>query len=221
MSNFVVVRRNNEEETMMETKKKVFTLELFGLIAIILALLIFLWDLTFIRKLSEYNLEDAVKLLGDLTTACFFIVGGLSLSYFLSGLQVNVFTVKNFVNSVVSTLVTVMVLFYVNTLVPIRFEIPLIDNQMLGVLIGVAEECFFRLFLCGMFWRITNQSTLIAVIGSSAIWTGYHIARYGGNFNILFVIFLCGCVLGLTFIYTRNGDGPVFGHAVVNYIVLS
>lgn len=122
--------------------------------------------------------------------------------------------------SILSSVVNIVVIFFVNQLVPLRFDLATVDPRFFGVLIGVAEECFFRLFLCGVFFRMTDN-VLLSIGVSSGVWSAYHIARYGGNFNILFVIFLSGCVLGLTFLYTRSADGPIFAHAVVNYIALA
>jgi len=195
---------------MAQPKREPFTLGLFGTLSIIGALLIFLWLLTF----------QAPEMLASLTTASFFLIGGLSLSFIMSGVKFEPFSMIRFSQTAIVTMLNVAVIFYVNTLVPISFEFATINPQLFGVLVGVAEECFFRLFLCGMFYRV-SRSFIIAVVGSSIVWAGYHIARYGGNFNILFTIFLCGCVLGSTFLYTKSADGSIFGHAVVNYIALA
>ena len=194
----------------MTQPKQRFTVGLFGTLAIAAALLIFLWLLTF----------QAPETLAALTTASFFLIGGLSLGYIMAGVQFEPFSMTRLVETILSALLNVVVIFYINSLVPLRFEFTVIDPQLFAVLVGVAEECFFRLFLCGWFYRFT-KNFFIAIGASAAIWAGYHIARYGGNMNILVVIFMAGCILGGTFLYTRSPDGSVLGHAVVNYIALA
>jgi len=203
------IRNVWKSETLSSEPKK-FTVGLFGTLAIVAALLIFLWLLTF----------QAPEMLSPLVTASFFLVGGLSLSFAMVGVKIEPFMLERLVQTVLATVLNVVVIFYVNSLVPISFEFSVVDPQFFAVLIGVAEECFFRLFLCGLFYRFTN-SFLIAVFGSSAVWSGYHISRYGGDLSILMIIFMCGCVLGATFLYTRSADGGIFGHALVNYIALA
>jgi len=194
----------------MYQPKEQFNLGLFGTFAIVGALLIFLWLLTF----------QAPEVLPSLVTASFFLIGGLSLSFVMVGVKLQPFSMGNFMNVVLASILNVVVIFYVNTLVPISFEFAVIDPQLFGVLMGVAEECFFRLFLCGLFFRFT-RNFFISVVASSAVWTAYHIARYGGSVNALLVVFACGCILGATFLYLKTADASVFGHAVVNYIALA
>jgi len=184
-----------------------FTIGLFGSLAILASLLIFLWVQTF---------QDP-DLIYPLVTASFFLIGGLTLSWTLVGVRIEPFRISGLVRMVISTVVNVLVIRYVNQLVPLTFEFSIVDPQVFSVLIGVAEECFFRVFLCGLFYRMTNNA-FIAIVGSSAIWANYHVARYGGSMNVLVMIFLCGCVLGASFIFTRSGDGALLGHGVVNYL---
>ena len=187
-----------------------FTLGLIGFLSLVGALLMFLWISTF----------QIPELLYPLMTASFFLVGGLALSLTLSGLQVTPFRLSNFLMSIVSMVLNVVVIMYVNQLVPMRFEMAVVSPRLMGVLVGVAEECFFRLFLCLTLYRFTGNA-LIAIGVSSATWATYHIARYGTGMNVWLIIFLCGCVLGGTLLFTRSGDGSIFGHAVVNYIALA
>lgn len=189
--------------------KEKFTIGLFGTLAILGALLIFLWLLTFQDPDSLYSL----------TTASFFLIGGLTLSFTMIGVRLEPFRMTNFLQSVMVTALNVAVILYVNRLVPLKFEFSIMDPQLFGTLIGIAEECFFTLFLCGLLLKLSHSS-FIAIVASSAIWSTYHVARYGGNPNVLFIIFLCGCVLRATFIYTRNIDGSLFGHGCVNYIAV-
>lgn len=104
-------------------------------------------------------------------------------------------------------------------LIPITFETTApISPRLLGVLVGVGEECFFRVFLCGVGSKFSQWG---GIIGSSAIWSAYHINRYGGNLNILLIIFLVGCALGWIYLQTKVADGVIFGHALVNFVALA
>ena len=194
----------------MSASQSGFTLGLFGFLTIVGALLIFLWISTF----------QIPELLYPLMTASFFLIGGLALSLALSRLQVTPFRLSNFLMSIVSMVLNVVVIMYVNQLIPMRFEMAVVSPRLMGVLVGVAEECFFRLFLCLTLYRFTGN-LIIAVGVSSAVWATYHIARYGAAVNVWLILFICGCVLGGTLLYTRSADGSVFGHAVVNYIALA
>lgn len=191
------------------TEKRPFKVGLFGILAIVGAFLIFIWLLTF----------NDPALLNDLVTVSFFIMGGMVLGFLLGGVQFDALKSSDFVMTILSTVLNVVMYFYINQLVPMTVPLAVVNPQLFGVLVAVSEECFFRVGLCAMIDNLTGQAWL-AIIGSSAVWSAYHIAKYGTFSNIIFVIFLCGCVLGATFIYTKSADGSIFGHALVNYIVL-
>ena len=187
-----------------------FTVGLFGFLSIAGALIIFLW-------VSTFQIQE---LLYPLMTASFFLIGGFCLAYILTGIRVEPFRLSNFIMTIIATVLNVVVIMYVNQLIPIRFDFSVVSPRLFGILVAVAEECFFRLFFCGMVYQFTG-SFLLAIVSSSAVWSTYHIARYGTSMNIWLIIFICGCVLGATFLYTKNADGSIFGHAVVNYIALA
>lgn len=188
-----------------------FRIGLFGFIAILGAGLIFLWLLTF---------RDITTIFA-LNTATFFLIGGLSCAFILVGVKLEPFSLYGFIGTILTAGLNFFAIRYVHSLVPLQFEFLPMNEQMFAVFMGVAEECFFRLFLCGIFWKITRNFWL-AVGPSSAIWTAYHMARYGGSGILIFLqIFICGCILGATYILTKSADGSIFGHAVVNYIALA
>lgn len=192
------------------TEKRPFKVGLFGILAIVGAFLIFIWLLTF----------NDPTLLNDLVTVSFFIIGGMVLGFLLGGVRFEALRTPDFLMTILSTVVNVVMYFYINQLVPMSIPFAVVNPQLFGVLVGVAEECFFRVGLCAMIENLTGQGWL-AVIGSSAVWSAYHVAKYGGSTGILFMIFLCGCILGATFIWTKSADGSIFGHGLVNYIVLA
>jgi membrane protease YdiL (CAAX protease family) len=182
-----------------------------GTLAIVGALLIFLWILTF----------QVADLMYAIVTASFFLIGGLALGVSLVGVNFRLFFTKDIIPTIMLTGANVLVILFVNQLVPIRFDLTVINPQLFGVLVGVAEECFFRLFLCGFFYRITHNQWL-AIGVSAVIWSGYHIARYGGQgAGVFILITISGFMLGATYLLTRNADAPIFAHALVNFIALA
>lgn len=181
--------------------KKSFTIGLFGVLTLVGALLTVLWLMTF---------QDPESLFGTVETT-FFLIGGLSLAYLMVGVRIEPFKFGNLFLTMLMTALNVICLLYIQSLQLMTF------GTQDALLVGVAEECFFRLFLCGLVYRLTRNS-ILAVIFSSAVWSMYHVARYGGGFNILFIIFICGCVLGTSFIFSRNADSCIFAHGIVNVI---
>lgn len=157
---------------------------------------------------------------GLILSAVSFIVVGVLFSYVTVGLRFEPFEVKGFVETVMWTVASFVSIWIANHVVPIRFEALPIDGRMFAVLMGVAEESFFRLFLCTFVLKVT-RSSFLSVVTSSLIWSVYHIGRYGGNVGALFVIFLCGLVLGFVMLQTRKPDSPMFAHGVVNYLAYS
>lgn len=192
------------------TEHRPFKVGLFGILAIVGAFLIFIWLLTF----------NDPALLNDLVTVSFFVIGGMVLGFLLGGVKFDALRGVDFVMTILSTVLNVVMYLYINQLVPMSIPFAVVNPQLFGVLVGVAEECFFRVGLCSMIENLTGQGWL-AIIGSSGIWSTYHVAKYGGSTTLLFIVFLCGCVLGATFIYTKSADGSIYGHALVNYIVLA
>ncbi|MBA7496191.1 hypothetical protein ES702_06789 [subsurface metagenome] len=111
---------------------------------------------------------------------------------------------------------SVCAIYIVHRFVPLELIVTSpISIKWLNVLQGVSEECFFRVWLCGVASRYSNFG---AIVGSSAIWSAYHIARYGGSLSVLLILFCAGCILGWIYVNTRFADGVIFGHALHNYI---
>jgi membrane protease YdiL (CAAX protease family) len=201
-------RKDAREDKPVLRRNSPYVVGFLGSIALVLSILIFMYCLTF----SVDN--------GLILSAVAFILVGVLFSYVTVGLRFEPFQVKGFVETVMWTVGSFVAIWIANHVVPIRFEALPIDGRMFAVLMGVAEECFFRLFLCTFVQKVT-RSTLLSVVTSSLIWSVYHIGRYGGNVGALFVIFLCGLVLGFVMLQTRKPDSPMFAHGVVNYLAYS
>jgi len=145
------------------------------------------------------------------------LIGGISLGVGMVGLRFEAFDTKRLFETVLWALLSFTMIFIVNRAVPVRIGISPVGETMFAILAGVAEECFFRLWLCTVTFKFT-KSMVIAILVSSLSWTVYHIQRYGGNWNVLLIIFGAGCVQGWIMLQSQMGDGPIFGHMLVNAI---
>jgi len=188
-------------------EKSKINIGLFGFLAITGAFIIFGWLLTF----------QIPELLYPLVTIMFFIVGGLVLALMM-GVRLRPFTMVGFIDTVLLTGLNIVLIFYVNQLLPLRFDYAVVDPQLFGVLVGVGEECL-RIGLLALCWRLT-RNVFITLFVPSLVWVTLHIPRYGSTPQILFIILIVGVILNASILYTGNADGSIFGHAGVNYIVL-
>jgi membrane protease YdiL (CAAX protease family) len=170
------------------------------------AVLVFMYAQTF-------GIEQTVFI-----SAVMFLVVGVMFAWVMVGVQFNFFDFKHLFTDLFWTALSVGAVFIVNTQVPFRLqaENP-VGVRLFSVLMGVAEECFFRLWLCNFFFKI-SRSMVLSIVVSSGIWTIYHIARYQGQPSAFFVIFGAGCILGYVMLASRRADAPIFAHGVVNYI---
>ena len=191
---------------MSRQKSKTVSVGFLGLLAIASAVLVFMFAQTF-------GVEQTVFI-----SAVLFLVIGIMFAWVMVGVQFNFFDFKNLFNDLFWTALSVGAVFIVNTSVPFRLEAQNpVGVRLFSVLMGVAEECFFRLWLCNFFFRI-SRSMVLSIVVSSGIWTIYHIARYQGQPSAFFVIFGAGCILGFVMLSSHRADAPIFAHGVVNYI---
>ena len=187
-------------------QQKPFTLEFLGAMAIVTALLIFMYASTFQPKTTEL-----------LTAGVLFLMIGVTFGVLMVGVQFKPFSFERFFVSILWTALAVGIMYIVNRQVPFTVGPEVLSPRWYAVLMGVAEECFFRLFLTGFIYRISHSKFLAIVMGSS-IWTTYHMARYGGDTGALLVVLLCGFALGWVFLESKIADGVIFAHGFVNFI---
>lgn len=187
------------------TYRDYFTIGPFAILTIIGAMTFFLWMRTFV--------EWGPEVLGGLTTSLFFIVAGLSFSMTMVGVKIEPFFFRQFVLTIFLTCINFVVIFYINQMIPLGI------SRDLSVLVGIGEEVFFTLFLCGIMYRMTHNE-VIAIVGSASIWSVFHIAVYQGDFNMLLIVFFCGCWLRATFLFSRSIDSCVFAHGLVNWFAV-
>lgn len=186
-------------------QERPFSLHFLGTMTIMTALLIFMYASTF--QPETINL---------LTSGVLLLVIGLMFGVLLVGVAFKPFSFERFFESAIWTGVAFGIIYIVNKQVPFSLGVQVLNARWYAVLMGVAEECFFRLFLTGFIYRITH-SGFFAIILGSGVWTIYHMARYGGDPQALFVVFLCGLALGFVFLASKLGDGVIFAHALVNF----
>jgi len=158
---------------------------------------------------------------GTMWTASMFIIGGLALAKIFVGLKIEPFNFKRFFESILWTAISAGLIYIINKTVPFRMEGLLMSSRTFAVLMGVAEECTFRVFLCTFVFKVSN-SFWLAVGGSSVIWTVYHFSRYGGSgLGAFLILFLAGLCLGAVMLHSRMADGVIFSHGLINFIALS
>jgi hypothetical protein len=182
-----------------------YTIGFLGNISIATAILVFMYATTF-------NPENV----NSFFVMAFLIVIGAVFSIALVGLRFS-FDLKRIFESLLWGTLSSLMILLVNRVAPVRLGLSPVHELLFSVLAGVAEEMFFRLWLCAWIHRIT-RSMVLGIGISSGVWSIYHINRYGANMNVLFIVFLAGCVQGWILLQSRLGDGPIFGHMVVNAI---
>ena len=188
------------------TERQSYSLGFLGGMAVVTALMIFLYAVTF---------------LGETTTiiqnAILFLLAGVTMAFVTVGLRFQAFNLQTLGNSIMWTLVSIIIIWIIQVYAPFTLQVEVLNNQLFSVLMGVSEECFFRLFLCTFLKKITD-SDFFSIVISAFTWAIYHIARYGASLNTLWVIGLAGCALGFVMLRSKMGDGPIFAHAFVNFM---
>ena len=187
-------------------QEKPFTLEFLGAMAMVTALLIFMYATTF--------QPETVNLL---TAGILLLVTGITFAILMVGVQFKPFSLTRLFESIIWTGLAFFIIYIVNKQVPFTLGVQVLNVRWYSVLMGVSEECFFRLFLTGFVYRISHSKFLAIVLGAW-VWTIYHMARYGGHTGALIVVLLAGFALGWVFLASKMGDPVIFAHALVNFI---
>jgi len=181
-----------------------YTVSFFGTIALIGAALLYLFSTTFDPPTVAHFF-----------TMILILVIGIVLAVVLVGVRFIGFSLKSLVQDAVATIASFFSLYLVNRVIPAEIGISPLGETAFGILAGVAEEWFFRLFLCAWIFKVT-KSPFLAIPASSLVWALFHLARYGGNMNLILIVFMAGLPLGIFTLYFRSADGPTFGHMIVN-----
>lgn len=193
---------------MNVSNKQTYTVGFLGNMAIVTAVLVFMYATTF-------NPENV----NSFYVMALLIALGLPLAVWSVGLRFSL-DKKRLFESLLWGVLSCLMILLVNQVAPVRLGLNPVNEFLFSVLAGVAEEVFFRLWLCASIHKITH-STILAIGVSSFAWSIYHIHRYGASMNVLVIIFLAGCVLGWILLQSRMGDGPIIGHMAVNGVASS
>lgn len=185
-----------------------YVLTFLGSMAVVTAWIIFMYATTF-------QIDAGIML-----SAVMFVIGGLALAHIMVGLKIEPFQFKRLLESLMWTAISAGLIYIVNSTVPFRLDVGVMNTRLFSVLMGVGEECSFRVFLCAFIFKVTNNVWLATGI-SSASWSIFHIARYGGDTGAFFILFIVGLLLGAVIIYSKMADGVIFAHALINYIATS
>jgi hypothetical protein len=192
----------------MGQSERPYKIGFLGTMALAGAVLIFMYASTFP---SEH--------INVIFGAVLMTVIGIAFAFIMVGLKIQPFQFKDFVESVVWTAVSVVTIWIINVTVPFKLEVAPLSTKLFSILMGVAEESFFRVWLCTFIFRMTKM-TWLAIGMSSGIWALYHFNRYGGaGIGTFLVIFIAGCILGWVMLTSKMGDGVIFGHGIVNFLV--
>lgn len=190
-------------------QEKPYRVDFLGTMSIVVSLVIFMYALTF--RAQTDTLFGAVLVLAL----------GVLFASLLVGIKLNYKNLTGLTESLVWAGVASVAIYMVNRQAPFTLDVSPISNRLFAVLMGVAEECFFRLFLCLFVFKVT-KSTILALLVSSGTWAVYHTARYGGSgIGAFVIILLAGFVLGYVLLYSRQADGVIFAHGFINFLATS
>jgi len=90
------------------------------------------------------------------------------------------------------------------------------DTVLFGVLMAVAEEQFFRGAVTSFLLNYTVP--VLAVLGSAAIFTVYHLAVYGTNLSAMVYVFAGGTVLAWVAYRTQRLSPSMTAHVINNIL---
>lgn len=148
------------------------------------------------------------------------LMGGTTMSLVLIGFKADrFFSLSDFLNSTFHIIISLAAVFMVNIYTSsLQLSAAQISGTLFIMLMGIAEEAFFRGFLLSMLNKLTNSS-LIATVLSSVVGMTYHAAVYGMNTTNMVIVFGSFCVLGFTYVLSGYRlSVPMTAHAIVNYL---
>jgi len=91
---------------------------------------------------------------------------------------------------------------------------------MFYLIVGVAEESFFRGFLATWFYKNLSMAfrNITVILMVSMVFTAYHLAVYGTQQSALLAVFLSSLVLTGAFIFTRRLGVSIVAHVLLNFV---
>jgi len=108
---------------------------------------------------------------------------------------------------------------FVLKFLPLSVEkLSIADAALLGVLMAVSEEYFFRGAITQFF--ASRLSEPVAVFMSGAVFAAYHTAVYGQMLTSLLYALLAGIILAWIFLRTRSLTPTLLAHIINNLIAV-
>lgn len=146
------------------------------------------------------------------------LMGGTVMSLVLIGFRSDrFFSLEDVANSLGYIIISLGAVFMVNRVTAsLQLSSVPINSTLFIMLMGIAEEAFFRGFLLGFVNRLTGSS-LIAMVLSSFVGMVYHAAVYGTVTTNMVIVFGSFFVLG--FCYVLSGyrlSVTMSAHALIN-----
>jgi hypothetical protein len=191
----------------LSARTQQYTVSMAGMFALVGAVILYLFSASFHPEgITSFVLMT------------FLLIIGVVLAYILVGVRFEFsYDLKRLTTDAIAATVTFVSIYFVNKAVPINYGLSPIGETAFGMLAGVTEEWFFRLFLCAWIYKLTGKAWLAIPI-SSIIWAWFHLYRYGANLDLIWLVFLAGLPLGFFTLYFRSADGSTFGHVIVNFL---
>lgn len=118
------------------------------------------------------------------------------------------------------TLIALAGIFLMGVFVKMKFPLEITELGMLvaiifGFIIGISEEQFFRGFILD--WLLSKlPSPSLALLSSAMIFTVYHLAVYGTDFDSLMYVFAGGLILSWVAYKSRRISPPMLAHGLNN-----
>lgn len=100
------------------------------------------------------------------------------------------------------------------------FELTGVDAYLFGYLMAISEEQFFRGFITN-FFLLKLKNPFLAIIISGAVFSIYHLARYGTQLEALIYVLLGGCILSWAAYRSRRLSPVMLAHAINNVIAVA
>ncbi len=154
--------------------------------------------------------------------AVYSVLGGMRVDFSLTG-QYTVLVTGLTVGAII-----VMLQLLLSAAIPhnVFIHASVTDSVLLALMAGVAEELFFRGFLqSSLVGFFSNERTkdlpltvIMGVVPASLVFALFHYFAYGQDYRVLFVLFVGGIVLGLSYEMTNDIGVPILAHTLNNTI---
>jgi len=101
---------------------------------------------------------------------------------------------------------------------PLSTQLSVTDAMLLGSLMAVAEEQFFRGYVTQ--WLISKMGPSPGILLGAVIFTVYHLAVYHTSIENLLYVLIAGMILGWTCNKTGRISPAILAHCINNLLVV-